>query len=568
MICGHEFNLTLEELTDIVDNKTREIELIGPDDEAYKALPETEQQALEHLLKAARIINNVALEQDHPLNRSVKTAFEKKENKTDIEQKAYQLFLSLNGVAGLNGIDPEPVEIFKDVHTYKGKNFYPQNLSVEEFHRILIDMLEKGKVDEVRKILSNRTMVRLRGGYLQAVDYTQYFAYEFSKIANELELAAFYTTDHLLKDYLSWQAQAFLQNSEDIDMLADKHWALMQDNAIEFTVSRENYEDEMTGTVFENEKLKHLLELYQIEVNPKDTLGCRVGLNNKKGTDLILKSKDTLPHLAKLMPYADRYEQKQEKNNKQTMIDADLMALTGDYAMCRGGITTAQNLPNDDKLAVKTGGGRRNVYHRQVRFAYDKSRVQKMLDLLVAKELHPYYKHEMRHHFVIGHENGHSLGPDSSYKNALGIYAHTIEEHKANTISIAFMDEVAKTFGTYTENELKEIYTTWIVSLFLSAEPVLSKPHRVADLIEFNYLKAHGVISFDAENKLHIDFEKITPVMRRLLEETIEIQLSKSAAKAKEFIDKWSKWSEISAFIAQTQKKLGVKPYIRIITKF
>ena len=532
MICGHEFNLTLEELTDIVDNKTREIELIGPENETYKALPETEQQALEHLLKAARIINNVALEQDHPLNRSVKTAFEKKENKTDIEQKAYQLFLSLNGVAGLNGIDPEPIEIFKDVHTSKGKNFYPQNLSVEEFHRILIDMLEKGKVDEVRKILSNRTMVRLRGGYLQAVDYTQYFAYEFSKIANELELAAYYTTDHLFKDYLSWQAQAFLQNSEDIDMLADKHWALMQDNAIEFTVSRENYEDEMTGTVFENEKLKHLLELYQIEVNPKDTLGCRVGLNNKKGTDLILKSKDTLPHLAKLMPYADRYEQKQEKNNKQTMIDADLMALTGDYAMCRGGITTAQNLPNDDKLAVKTGGGRRNVYHRQVRFAYDKSRVQKMLELLVAKELHPYYKHEMRH------------------------------------ISIAFMEEVAKTFGTYTENELKEIYTTWIVSLFLSAEPVLSKPHRVADLIEFNYLKAHGVIFFDAENKLHIDFEKITPVMRRLLEETIEIQLSKSATKAKEFIDKWSKWSEISAFIAQTQKKLGVKPYIRIITKF
>ena len=252
MICGHEFNLTLEELTDIVDNKTREIELIGPENETYKALPETEQQALEHLLKAARIINNVALEQDHPLNRSVKTAFEKKENKTDIEQKAYQLFLSLNGVAGLNGIDPEPIEIFKDVHTSKGKNFYPQNLSVEEFHRILIDMLEKGKVNEVRKILSNRTMVRLRGGYLQAVDYTQYFAYEFSKIANELELAAYYTTDHLFKDYLSWQAQAFLQNSEDIDMLADKHWALMQDNAIEFTVSRENYEDEMTGTVFEN----------------------------------------------------------------------------------------------------------------------------------------------------------------------------------------------------------------------------------------------------------------------------------------------------------------------------
>ncbi|MBR1914929.1 MAG: hypothetical protein IJ830_00610 [Alphaproteobacteria bacterium] len=565
---GYEFNLSLEELTDIVENKTREIELIGPEDETYQALSEGDKQALEHLIKAASIINNVALEQDHPLNRSFKTAFEKKENKTPLEEKAYALFLSFNGVAGLNGIDPEPIEIFKDVHTSKGKNFYPANMSVDEFHNLLISMLEKGKIDEVKKILSNRTMVRLRGGYLQAIDYTDYFAYEFSKIANELELAAYYTTDHELKDYLSWQAQAFLQNNEDMDMLADKHWALMQNNPIEFTVSRENYEDELTGTVFENEKLKKLLELHQIEVNPKDTLGCRVGLNNKAGTELILKSKDTLPYLAKLMPFADRYEQKIEKNAKQTMVDVDLMALKGDYAMCRGGITTAQNLPNDDKLAVKTGGGRRNVYHRQVRFSHDSEREKKLLNLLVDPQLHPYFKSQMRHYFVIGHENGHSLGPDSSFKNALGIYAHTIEEHKANTVSIAFLGKIAETFGTYTPTELKEIYTTWVISLFLRSKPVLSKPHRVADLIEFNYLLKHNVISFDGENKLHIDFEKIPTVMYRLLEETIEIQLSKSASKAKEFIDKWSDWSEISEYIANTQKQLGLKPYIRLITKF
>lgn len=565
---GYKIKLSEEELKEIIEHKTREITLIGPDNEGYQALPEGDKKALNHLLEAAKIINNVALEQDHPLNLVLKKALEDNLETSEIVQNAYKLFLSLNGVAGLNGIDPKPIEIFENVHQTKGKNFYPADLSVEEFHDILIKMFENGKINEIKRILSNRTMVCRFGDELKAIDYTKYFEKEFSAIANELEVAAHYTTEHEFEDFLGWQAQAFLQENEDMDMLADKHWAVLQTNNLEFTVSRENYEDELTGTVFENDKLKSLIELHKIEVNPKDMLGCRVGINNKKGTDLILKSKDTLPYLAQKMPYADRYAQKIEQSGKQTMIDADLMALTGDYAMCRGGITTAQNLPNDDKLSVKTGGGRRNVYHRQVRFSYDEVRAKKMLDALVDKSLHPYYKIEMEHHFVIGHENGHSLGPDSTYKNALGVYAHTIEEHKANTISIAFLEDIASKFGTYSPLEIKQIYTTWIVRLFLKSKPVLSKPHRVADLIEFNYLLGHEAIYFDGDNKLHIRFEKIAPVMYRLLEETIDVQLSKSLNKAKAFVDKWSDWSDIMDYIARIQKNIGVRPYIRLITKF
>ena len=567
-INGYKIKLSDEQLQDIIYNKTREIALIGPDNENYQALPEGDKKALTHLINAAKIINDVALEQDHPLNLTFKKALEDRLQDSELIQNAYKLFLSLNGVAGLNGIDPTPIEIFEGVHQTKGKNFYPTDLSVEEFHDILLKMFERGKTSEIKRILSNRTMVRRNGDELKAIAYTKYFEKEFSAVANELEVAAHYTTEHEFEDFLGWQAQALLQENEDMDMLADKHWAVLQFNNLEFTLSRENYEDELTGTVFENKKLKSLIEAHQIEVNPKDMLGCRVGINNKKGTDLILKSKDTLPYLAPKMPYAEHYTQKIEQSGKQTMIDADLMALTGDYAMCRGGITTAQNLPNDDKLSVKTGGGRRNVYHRQIRFARDEERIKKLLDTLVDESLHQYYSVDMIHHFVIGHENGHSLGPDSSYKNALGIYAHIIEEHKANTVSIAFLKDVALKFGTYSDFEVKQIYTTWVIGLFLKAKPVLSKPHRVADLIEFNYLLSHGVITFNADNKLNINFESITPVMYHLLQETIEIQLSKSHEKAKAFIDKWSDWTDTMEYISTVQKKLGIKPYIRLITKF
>lgn len=57
------------------------------------------------------------------------------------------------------------------------------------------------------------------------------------------------------------------------------------------------------------------------------------------------------------MPDAYRQSILDGEELKQTMVDVDLADLEGDYAQCRGGITTAQNLPNNDKLSVKTGGG-------------------------------------------------------------------------------------------------------------------------------------------------------------------------------------------------------------------
>ncbi len=321
----------------------------------------------------------------------------------------------------------------------------------------------------------------------------------------------------------------------------------------------------MTPTVCDNQRLSAMLTEAGIEVTPKDMLGVRVGIVNKKGTDLLLTFKEQMKNLAKMMPFADRYKQNIASGDelKQTMVDVDLAALQGDYAQCRGGITTAQNLPNNDKLSIKLGGGRRNVYHRQVRMTVDPERTRRMLDALVSPELHQYYNPEAEHIFVIGHENGHSLGPDSSYQNALGIYNHVIEENKADVVSITFMPEYVKA-GIISERTLKEVYATWIVRLLLKAKPQLIQPHRVGDLIHFNFLFENGAIRFNSEQKLEINFAKMDEVMHKLLRETIDVQLSKSPQRAKEFIDRWSEWGELSEYIASALQKLGTKPYKEI----
>jgi hypothetical protein len=568
---GYELNYSIEELTKMTSEEMIDVTLLSEESDAYKNLQEGDKKALKHLVKASQILNDVSLEQDHPLNIIQKQALETASKSGDEHATiALKLFNSLNGLAGLNGIDEKPITIFKGLTTSIGKNFYPEDLSIEEFHEILLKMFELGNISEIKKILSSRTMVRRDNNLLKAIDYTEYFAKEFSEMANELEVAAHYCTNNLFKEFLSWQAQALLQNNEDMDMLADKHWAMMQDTPLEFTISRENYDDEMTSTVLENKELANLIQKHNIEVVAKDMLGARVGIINKEGTDLLLKFKDIMPKLSSKMPFADKYEQTISANTdvKQTMVDADLVSLTGDYAQCRGGMTIAQNLPNNDKLALKTGGGRRNVYHRQVRLSDDPTRTQKMLDAFLHKDFHKYYDKEADHIFVIGHENGHSLGPKSEYQNSPGIYKSIIEENKADTISISFMPEYMKQ-GVISEDRLKQIYTTWIFRLLLRAKPVFpTETYKIVDLIEFNTLLKHNALYFDENKLLHINFEKISPAMYELLTEVIDIQLSKSPQKARKFIEEKSTWNELHEYIAQTHKKLGLKKYKNIVSFF
>ena len=188
-----------------------------------------------------------------------------------------------------------------------------------------------------------------------------------------------------------------------------------------------------------------------------------------------------------------------------------------------------------------------------------------MLDALVVPELHQFYDRNAEHIFVIGHENGHSLGPDSTYRTALGIYDHIIEENKADVVSIAMMPEYVKA-GVIDEQTLKKVYVSWIVRILLKSKPQMVQPHRVGDLIHFNYLLKHQAIAFDADNKLSIDFTKLPEIMNKILSETIAVQLSKSPQKAKQFIDENTQWTSLHDYIAQTLVKIGIKPYKDIRT--
>ena len=419
-------------------------------------------------------------------------------------------------------------------------------------------MLKDGEIEEVQKILNQRTIVERDGKKLKATDYTDYFKDEFSEAANELELAAMTSTNDDFNRYLILQANALMMNNPYMDALADKKWAKLQNTPLEFTIGRESYDDRLTPTISKDKELCKLLEKFEITPYAKDNIGVRVGIVNKEGTDYILKIKQFMPYLAAKMPYNNEYEQTISKitDNKQTMVDADIVAMTGQFGAYRGAISIASNLPNNDKLSVQTGGGKRNVYHIQMRNSKYADNKDNMLNALLNKTQHKYFDTKALHDFTILHENVHSLGPKDGLE-ALGVYKNTIEEHKADMGAIVMLDELTKK-GFYSPLKEKQVITSYLTAYVLKG-PDFENAHRARNILQHNYFIKNGAVDVSKDGKMTINFDKVVDCAHEMLEKAVKIQLDKDAKKAEQYIKENAVWSKELDKMAENLRSVDKK---------
>ena len=550
-------NLSREELEkrtnkDYLNTK----KMLSPNAPEYLELADGDKEALKHLVRAAYILEKINMQIDNPHNLDFKAFLEKEIENGNEDAKLTKILFDAQ--KGINAIDTmsNKINLAKGLVEHLGKGVYPEDLSKGEFHAILTKMINEGKIDDVKKILTQRSVVERNGDELIGIDYIDKFKEDFAKMADELDLARETSTNADFNEYLELQAKALREADPMLDAYADKKWATLQDTPLEFTITRENYEDEMTGTIVENKELSELLKAHEITPTPKDFLGGRVGIVNKKGTEALMAIKKYLPELAKNMPFADEYEQNISTtgDTKQTMVDVDLVAVAGDVGAYRGGITLAENLPNDDKLSLKIGGGRRNVYHRQIRFISNVAKLQERLDEILDKEQHKYYLDEADHWFTIGHENAHSLGPKKACET-LGKYRNIIEENKADMGSLAFVDLLTE-LGMYTEEQRKQIIVTTVADNFLKSKPTLSQAHRVRTVMQNKYFADRGAYVI-IDGKIHVNIDKVVPIAKEMLSEIIRIQIDGDFDKAEKYVLNNFVWTDNMELIAQKLQKVS-----------
>ena len=552
-----EFNLSMEEL----EKRTHKDYLVTkkmltPDAKEYLELADGDKEALKHLVKAAYILEKINMQIDCHENLEFKAFLEREIKKGNKQAKLTKILFDAQ--KGMNAIDnmSTVINLAKDIETKPGKGVYPNDLSKEEFHSILNRMLDAGEIEAVRKILTQRSVVERDGANLIGIDYIDKWSDDFAKMADELEKASEVSTNADFNEYLRLQAKALRKADPMLDAYADKKWATLQDTPLEFTITRENYEDEMTGTIVENKELSEKLKAHGISPIPKDFLGGRVGIVNKKGTEALMAIKQYLPTLAQNMPYKDEYVQNISTTGdaKQTMVDVDLVAVTGDVGEFRGGITLAENLPNDDKLSLTIGGGRRNVYHRQIRFISDMKKLQERLDAILDKDQHKYYLDEADHWFTIGHENAHSLGPKKACEK-LGKYRNIIEENKADMASLASVDLLTE-LGMYTEEQRKQILVTVVADNFLKSKPNLSQAHRVRTVMQNKYMAERGAYEL-VDGKIHVNIDKVVPAAQEMLKEIIRLQIDEDFERADKYVKENFVWTDNMEIIAKALQKVS-----------
>ena len=559
---AYEINLSLKELQkrtnkDYLTTK----KMLAVDAPEYLTLQEGDKQALKHLVKAARLLDKINMQLDNPHNLPFKEFLEREiENGNEKAKLTKILFDGQKGVCALDR-ESHMVELAKGIKMRAGKGVYPQDLEKEEFHKILIKMLKSGKTKEVEKILNQRSVIERDGEFLKAIDYIDKFSADFAIMADEIEKAAKVSTNRDFNEFLELQAKALRKADPMLDAYADKKWATLQDTPLEFTITRENYSDELTESVIENSELKKLLDENNITPVAKDFLGGRVGIINKKGTEAILNVKKFLPLMAQNMPFNEKYVQNinPDKESKQTMVDADLVTVSGDVGEFRAGITLAENLPNDDKLSVKLlDGGRRNVYHRQIRLITSddaKEKMKKRLEVMLNPELHKFYNDEADHWFTIGHENGHSLGPKSGTEG-LGKYKSIIEENKADMVSLSMLD-VLTNAGMYTPEQRREIIVTYATDNMMTSKPTMSQAHRVRSVMQNYYFIKKGAITISKDGVLDINIEKIVPSAQKMLKEIIQVQIESDFDKGEKYVLQNFVWTNEMETMAKNIKKVS-----------
>ena len=91
-INGFKINIAEEDLHHRVTEEVRKVVLIDEESAAYQSLSEGDKKALKHLVNAAKIMNDVALEMDHPQNLVQKQALEVAAAESSYAADALKLF--------------------------------------------------------------------------------------------------------------------------------------------------------------------------------------------------------------------------------------------------------------------------------------------------------------------------------------------------------------------------------------------------------------------------------------------------------------------------------------------
>ena len=511
--CGQKKDEGNKIETEGIEMVKKEIANFVPTELKYddSILDERQKIVVEKLYRASKIMDDIFLNQVYSKNEKIKADLmgqttEDAKLKLKLFNIMFGPFDRLEHDIPFIGTETKPA----------GANFYPENITKEEFE----DWIKNHPEDE-KSFTSEFTVIRRDGDSLIAIPYSEYFKDKLTEAAKLLNDAAGYADNPTLKKYLTTRAAAFLSNDYyESDMV----WMDVKDNDIEIVIGPyEVYED----------------GLYNYKASFESFLTIKDPEESKKLDVFKQYLRDMEMHLPIPMEYKNL-----DRGSESPLAVVNEIFTAGDT---KAGIQTiAFNLPNDER--VRKAKGSKKVMLKNVSQAkYDKLLVPIAEVVLDSSQMQYVTFNSFFTHSLM-HEMSHGIGPgfikvngrDTEVRKELKETYATLEECKADILGMynnVFMIEK----GVFPESFEKETYVTFLAGIFRSIRFGINEAHGGGNAIIYNYLIEKGGYEFDNKTQqVKVNFDKVGNDLTELANLILMIQARGDYHAAKGLIERYA----------------------------
>ncbi|MFD1293396.1 Zn-dependent hydrolase [Lutibacter holmesii] len=436
-------------------------------------LSESERKMLPILIKAAEKMNDLFWYEAYGDKQEL---FEKvtDENTKKFIEINYGPWDRLNGNKSfVAGVEEKP----------KGANYYPSNMSKEEFETF----------EDTSKSSLYTFLRRNEDGSLKTVPFHVQFKNEVKEVSNLLLEAATLAEDAGLKKYLELRAAAFLN---DQYQESDFAWMDMKTNTLDIVIGPiETYEDQLFG-------IKATHEAYVL-------------IKDQQWSEKLAHFANFLPELQQGLPVDDIY--KTEVPGTDSDLNAyDVVYYAGDCNA--GGKTIAINLPNDEQVQLQKGT-RRLQLKNAMRAKFDKI-VVPITEVLIDESQREYVKFDAFFANTMFHEVAHGLGIKNTIngkgtvRSSLKELASALEEGKADILGLYMVQQLHEKGEI--AGDMKDYMTTFMAGIFRSVRFGASSAHGKANMIRFNFFKEKGAFAKNEDGTYKVNYDKMEEAMKDL----------------------------------------------------
>ncbi|MFO8130177.1 MAG: Zn-dependent hydrolase [Bacteroidales bacterium] len=374
----------------------------------------------------------------------------------------------------------------------KGANFYPVDMTVEEFEAF----------DDPDKNSLYTLIRRDENGSLKSVWYHEAYASELKEASALIKEASRLAEDTSLRKYLEMRAKALVT---DKFQASDYAWMEMTTSDIDFVTGPiENYEDQLFG----------YKAAYEAFILLKDT----------EWSKKLDKFSAMLPDLQKGLPVKEAYK-KDIPGSKADINAYDVIYYAGD---CNSGSKTiAINLPNDEEIHMSIGS-RKLQLKNAMKAKFDQILVP-ISDVLIDPDQRKHITFTAFFENTMFHEVGHAMGIKNTItgkgtaREALKEQYSAIEEGKADIMGLYLVTKLYE-MGELTQGEVMDNYVTFFAGIFRSSRFGTASAHGKANMMRFNYFREKEAFTRNENGTYTIHFDAMKETMVSLMQKILYMQ--------------------------------------------